>query len=80
MIKLKNIIDEGQYFQLMGMRFDVDTALLLIHKKGIKVKNINIKDYAEKSLGLDRNKPEHNHTVLLPTLIMIIYQQFLKID
>ena len=52
-------LEEGQHFDLMGMRFDVDNALKLIAKKKIPAKNTDIKKYAEGVLGLRRERPEH---------------------
>jgi hypothetical protein len=59
MIKLKNLVNEGQRFESILGRFDVDTALAIIKKKGLKPQMVDITQYAEKTLGLDRKRPEH---------------------
>lgn len=59
MIKLRNLVNEGQRFESILGRFDVDTALVIIKKKGLKPQMVDIAQYAEKTLGLDRNRPEH---------------------
>ena len=55
-----NILEEHhQIFDLMGYRFDIDSAELVIRQKGIKPIETKIVNYAEKFLGLKRNEPEH---------------------
>lgn len=58
MIKLKNILSEGQIFHLMSFQFDIDKAIKIIKEKKIKPKMVDITKYAEQILSLDRKQPE----------------------